>query len=112
MGTTGSVAWLTGCGPEKTLFKTVNHLNQTGQGLTMAELDASKLPGDASKELRGFLEKKLSVKIKEAGGKITVENVSNTRLRKAVRWFLCKKGLSEEYRVLADGKSLTVRKRK
>lgn len=78
----------------------------------MAELDASKLPGDASKELREFLEKKLSVKVKEAGGKITVEKVSNTRLRKAARWFLSRKGLSDEYRVLADGKNLAIRKRK
>jgi len=77
----------------------------------MAELDASKLPGDALKELREFLEKKLG-KVKEAGGKITVENVSNTRLRKAARWFLCRKKLSDEYRVLSDGKKLTIRKRK
>jgi ATP phosphoribosyltransferase regulatory subunit HisZ len=78
----------------------------------MAELDASKLPGDASKELREFLEKKLSVKIKEAGGKLTVEKVSNTRLRKAARWFLSRKGLSDEYRVLSSEKSLVIKKRK
>jgi ATP phosphoribosyltransferase regulatory subunit HisZ len=78
----------------------------------MAELDASKLPGDALKELREFLEKKLSTGVKEAGGKITVEKVSNTRLRKAARWFLCRKKLSDEYRVLSDGKKLTIRKRK
>jgi ATP phosphoribosyltransferase regulatory subunit HisZ len=78
----------------------------------MAELDASKLPGDALKELREFLEKKLSVKVKESSGKITVENVSNTRLRKAARWFLSRKGLSEDYRVLSESKKLVVKKRK
>lgn len=78
----------------------------------MAELEASKLPGDTLKELREFLEKKLSVKIKEGGGRIVVEKVSNTRLREAARWFLSRKGLSDEYRVLADGKNLAIKKRK
>jgi len=78
----------------------------------MAELDASKLPGDAQRELREFLEKKLSSKAGGEGSKIVFENVSNTRLRKAARWFLCRKGLSDEYRVLSEGKKLTVRKRK
>lgn len=78
--------------------------------MPMAELDASKLPGDAQKELREFLEKKLSSKAGGDGGRIVFENVSNTRLRKAVRWFLCRKELSSEYRVLSDKKKLTVRK--
>ncbi|MEM3659453.1 MAG: hypothetical protein QXU11_03455 [Thermoproteota archaeon] len=78
----------------------------------MAELDASKLPGEALRELRDFLSKKLAVKVEESSGKIVVENVSNTRLRKAVRWFLSRKKLSGEYRVLSDrkAKTLTVRK--
>ncbi|MEM4610247.1 MAG: hypothetical protein QW190_05120 [Thermoproteota archaeon] len=77
----------------------------------MAELDASKLPGEALRELRDFLSRKLAVKVEESSGKIVVENVSNTRLRKAVRWFLSRK-LSGEYRVLSDrkAKTLTVRK--
>lgn len=78
----------------------------------MAELDASKLPGDALKELREFLEKKLSAKAGGEGGRIVFENVSNTRLRKAARWFLCRKKLSEEYRVLSDKKKLVIKKRK
>ncbi|MBO3798176.1 MAG: hypothetical protein QXI42_00900 [Thermoproteota archaeon] len=78
----------------------------------MAELDASKLPGEALRELRDFLSRKLAVKVEESSGKIVVENVSNTRLRKAVRWFLSRKKLSGEYRVLSDrkAKTLTVRK--
>ncbi|MCX8183315.1 MAG: hypothetical protein N3F08_02715 [Crenarchaeota archaeon] len=78
----------------------------------MAELDASKLPGEVLRELRDFLNRKLSVKVEESSGKIVLENVSNTRLRKVVRWFLSKKNLSEEYRVLSDTKtkSLTIRK--
>jgi len=78
----------------------------------MAELDASKLPGDALRELGEFLRRKLSARVEESSGRIVVENVSNTRLRKAVRWFLSRRGLSGEYRVLSDGKTLTVRKRK
>ncbi|MEM2686943.1 MAG: hypothetical protein QW796_01195, partial [Thermoproteota archaeon] len=74
----------------------------------MAELDASKLPGEALRELRDFLSKKLAVKVEESSGKIVVENVSNTRLRKAVRWFLSRKKLSEEYRVLSDRKAKTL----
>lgn len=78
----------------------------------MAELDASKLPGNVLRELEDFLGRKLSVKVEESSGKIAVENVSNTKLRKAVRWFLSRKGLNDKYRVLSDGKKLTVRKRK
>ncbi|MDW8034078.1 MAG: hypothetical protein RMI79_03975 [Nitrososphaerota archaeon] len=78
----------------------------------MTELDASKLPGDVQKELREFLENKLSAKVGGEGGRIVLENVSNTKLRKATRWFLCKKKLSKEYRVLSDKKKLTIRKRK
>ncbi|MEM1558552.1 MAG: hypothetical protein QXT26_05440 [Thermoproteota archaeon] len=78
----------------------------------MAELDASKLPGDAQRELREFLEKKLSAKAGGEGGRIVFENISNTRLRKAARWFLCKKKLSEDYRVLSDKKKLVIKKRK
>ncbi len=78
----------------------------------MVELDASKLPGESLRELRDFLSRKLSVKVEESSGKIVVEKVSNTRLRKAVRWFLSRKNLSGEYRVLSDrkAKTLTVRK--
>jgi len=77
----------------------------------MVELDASKLSGDALKELREFLEKKIGG-VKESSGRITVENVSSTKLRKAARWFLSKKGLSKEYRVLSDNKKLVIKKRK
>lgn len=76
----------------------------------MAELDASKLPGEALRELAEFLRRKLSVRVEESSGKIVVENVSNARLRKAVRWFLSRKNLSGEYRVLSEKKTLTVRK--
>ena len=41
-----------------------------------------------------------------------VENVSDTRLRRAVRWFLSRKDLSDEYRVLSDGKAKTLAIRK
>ncbi|NHV98736.1 MAG: hypothetical protein HA496_03715 [Thaumarchaeota archaeon] len=74
----------------------------------MAELDASKLPGDALRELGEFLRRKLSAKVEESSGRIVVENVSNTRLRKAVRWFLSRKKLSGEYRVLSDRKAKTL----
>jgi ATP phosphoribosyltransferase regulatory subunit HisZ len=78
----------------------------------MAELDASKLPGETLRELADFLRRKLSVKVEESSGKIVVENVSNTRLRRAVRWFLSRKDLSDEYRVLSDGKAKTLAIRK
>ncbi len=78
----------------------------------MVELDASKLPSDTLRELEDFLGKKLSVKVEGSTGKITIENVSNTRLRKVVRWFLRRKNLSGEYRVLSSGKSLVIRKMK
>jgi ATP phosphoribosyltransferase regulatory subunit HisZ len=78
----------------------------------MAELDASKLPGETLRELADFLGRKLSAKVEESSGKIVVENVSNTRLRKAVRWFLSRKDLSGEYRVLSDGKAKTLAIRK
>jgi hypothetical protein len=78
----------------------------------MAELDASKLPGDALRELEEFLRRKLSAKVEESSGRMVVENVSNTRLRKAVRWFLSRRGLSGEYRVLSDGKAKTLAIRK
>ena len=78
----------------------------------MAELDASKLPGETIRELADFLRRKLSVKVEESSGKIVVENVSNTRLRRAVRWFLSRKDLSDEYRVLSDGKAKTLAIRK
>ncbi|MGQ9478792.1 MAG: hypothetical protein ACUVQ0_02060 [Thermoproteota archaeon] len=77
----------------------------------MAELDASKLPGEAFKELSEFLKKKLSAEVESEANRIVVKDVSNTRLRKATRWFLCKKKLSDEYRVLSDGKKLVIRKR-
>lgn len=78
----------------------------------MVEIDASKLPRERVNELKGFLEKKLSTDVKEASGKITVESVSKNRLRMAIRWFLSRNDLSEEYRVLADGGNLVVKKRK